>query len=111
MLPQQIVQHSAAGGQEGLRIAAVVAAQPRLQKQAGTNNISKHFNFLPERQQVSVAVCCASPNSELGRSSAWKWQVCDPQPELSAIPSPGWIPHSLSSPRSPTLVPACRVPG
>lgn len=65
MLLQQTVQHSAAGGQEGLRIAAIVVAQPRLQKQAGRNIISKHFNFLPERQRVSVAVCCASPNSEL----------------------------------------------
>lgn len=52
--------------EDSVRIVAVVAAQTRLQKQGGRNIISKHFNLLPERKQVSVAVCCASSSSKLG---------------------------------------------
>lgn len=54
------------GRKDSVRIVAVVAAQPRLQKQAGRNIISKHFNLLSERKQVSVSVCSASPSSKLG---------------------------------------------
>lgn len=53
------------GREDSVRIVAVVAAQPRLQKQARRNIISKHFNLLPEKKQVLVAVCCAGPSSKL----------------------------------------------